>query len=63
MLLDIFWVTEEELVAVEGTESSALNDVSREVHGLPAEEAQGKRYAGVRSQLSEQMNTQEGKQN
>ena len=66
MLLDAFWVPEEELVALGDTPfgggwTPCLDDVSRGVHGPPAKGAQGKRYAGVSSQLSEQMNTQEGK--
>ena len=63
MLLDAFWVPEEELVSLGDRSHRTSNDVSRGVHGLPVEGTQGKRYAGVRSQLSEQMNTQEGKQN
>ena len=63
MLLDAFWFPEEELVARGDRLPRTLNAVSRGVHGLPAEGAQGKWYVGARNQLSEQMNTQEGKQN
>ena len=63
MLLDAFWVPEEELVARGDRLPRTSNGMARGVHDLPAEGAQGKRHAGVRSQLSEQMNTQEGKQN
>ena len=59
-----FWVPEEEPVVLGGClPAPCMNDVSRGVHCLPAEEAPRKRQAGVRRKLYEQMDTREGKQN
>ena len=63
MLLDTFWVREEELVALGDRSPVHRTACQRGVHGLPAEGAQGKWCADVRSQLSEQMNTEESKKN
>ena len=64
VLLDAFLDSEEGIGSIaQEAKPGTSNGVSRGVHCFPIERTQGKECAGVRIQLYEQIDAQEGKQN